>query len=76
MGEVGLKNVEVERNVSGIRVTLAVHQKDVDTSSAGYQEPEQYEDGFGKIEYQYPDEKRQRKKRKPRKNPKGQEATK
>jgi len=68
--EVGLKNVEVERSVSGIRVTLAVHEKDVDTASAGYQEPEEYKDGFGKIEYKYPDEKRQRKKKKPRRNAK------
>lgn len=54
--EAGLKNVEVSRSISGIRLTLARHQKDVDSASAGYQEPEEHEDGFGAIEYKYPDE--------------------
>jgi hypothetical protein len=59
--EAGLKNVEVSRSITGIQVTLSVHGKEVDQSAAGYQAPEQYEDGFGAIEYEYPDEKKARK---------------
>jgi len=54
--EAGLKNVEVSRSITGIRVTLAVSEKDVDTAASGYQKPEEVEDGFGKIDYKYPDE--------------------
>lgn len=54
--EAGLKNVEVSRSITGIRVTLAVSANDVDTAASGYQKPEEVEDGFGKIDYKYPDE--------------------
>merc|ERR550532_3931623 len=59
--ESGLKNVEVSRSITGIRVTLAVHEKDVDSASSGFQAPEVHEDGFGVIEYEYPDEKKAKK---------------
>jgi len=62
--EAGLKNVEVSRSITGIRVTLAVHQKDVNSASCGFQEPEVHEDGFGLIEYEYPDEKKMSKRAK------------
>jgi len=59
--ERGLKNVEVSRSITGIRVTLSVHEKDVDSASCGFQAPEVHEDGFGLIEYEYPDEKKAKK---------------
>jgi len=58
--EAGLKNVEVSRSMTAIRVTLSVTGQEVNSSAAGYQAPEQYEDGFGAIEYEYPDEKKAR----------------
>lgn len=54
--EAGLKNVEVPRSITGIRVILSATGKDVETSAVGYQSPEHFEDGFGAIEYKYPDE--------------------
>lgn len=62
--ESGLKDVEVSRSVSGIRLTLSCGAKDVDSAAAGYQEPTQHDDSFGQIEYKYPDEVKQRRNKK------------
>lgn len=62
--ESGLKNVEVSRSVSGIRLILSRNAKDVDSAAAGYQVPTKHDDSFGQIEYKYPDEVKQRRNKK------------